>query len=89
MHLTKLTPKYVGQYIGAVQQSRGSKKKFQKTSLVEISNNAYTEVSTGSSKSSLEQRDMSLICLSCQYKLNLYTDRKCAFCGAMGPYEFR
>ncbi len=88
LHLTKLTPKYVGQYIGAVQQSRGSKKKFQKTSLVEISNNAYTEVSTGSSKSSLEQRDMSLICLSCQYKLNLYTDRKCAFCGAMGPYEF-
>jgi len=89
LHLTKLTPKHVGQYIGAVQQSRGSKRQFHKTLLVEIANNAYAEVSTGSSKSSIEQRDMTLICLSCQYKLNLYTDRKCAFCGAMGPYEFR
>ena len=89
LHLTKLTPKYANQYIGAVKQSRGSKNPFEKASLVEVSNNSSTEVSTTSRKPSLEKRDMTLVCLSCQYKLNLYTDRKCALCGAMGPYEFR
>ncbi len=89
LHLTKLTPKYANQYIGAVKQSRGSKNSFEKASLVEVSNNSSTEVSTASRKPSLEKRDVALVCLSCQYKLNLYTDRKCALCGAMGPYEFR
>jgi hypothetical protein len=89
LHLTKLAPRYAKQYIGAVKQSRGSKNAFQKSSLVEIASHSSTEFSTASRKPSLEKRDMTLVCLSCQYKLNLHTDRKCAFCGAMGPYEFR
>lgn len=89
LHLTKLTPKYANQYIGAVKQSRGSKNAFDKASLVEISNNSSTEVSTASRKPNLEKRGTTLVCLSCQYKLNLHTDRKCALCGAIGPYEFR
>jgi hypothetical protein len=98
LHLTKSAPRNTSGHIGALRQSRfNSKKTAQPTeSSLEpkvLSKKIKTvpdrtlETITSAHKQE-SHKEKRLICLSCNYKLNLYSDRKCAMCESFGPYDW-
>jgi hypothetical protein len=99
LHLTKSAPRKTSGHIGTLRQSRFNSKKTALPTASSLepkvlskkietdSDQILQTIRTANKQES--HKEKRLICLSCNYKLNLYPDRKCAMCENFGPYEWQ
>lgn len=98
IHLTKQLPRVYNKTIATLRQSRFIELSYNEPKIIITRSVAPNEdkakkaIKIAGSPNNIDATKVSkskyLLCLSCNYRGNLYIDRKCAFCGKLGPYEW-
>jgi len=98
VHLTKQSPRIYSQTILTLRQSRfielldNEPKVIITRSVVPNEDKVKKTLKIVGSSNEIDMTKVSkskyLLCLACNHRGNLYTDRKCGFCGKLGPYEW-
>ena len=98
IHLTKQLPRIYSQKIATLRQSRfielldNEPKVIITRSVAPNEDKVKKALKIVGPSNKIDATKVSkseyLLCLTCNHRGNLYTDRKCGFCGKLGPYEW-